>query len=546
MSIDQFPLRDLLKTQPNSGPIVNELDLNGIPPAAREDTVEIQQITPHETDLWHLYGQLRTEIYINRKKFLPEDAKNEKGEEFDDDDVRSIHITAVKDEKVVGATRLINRRENKELPIEEMFGIELAGPQLEISRMIVDRKAAGPQHKVAFLGLIRASMGEANRRGIEYVHAVVEKSLLAYLNAVGLKTEIVGEEQYLEEYNSVNIPIRISAQNLIENVNEADKRRKEKLAPFFRLQKVRHGLGKVAASDLKPNLAQFERNRGFISPEEQRVLYDSVVSIAGTGGDGGELAIGLARMGVAHFRLADPESFEVENINRQSGANYDTIGRNKAEVIAEEIYKINPWAQIEVYPDGINEDNIQEFVNNAHLVFDETEYTIPRLGIMIARAARQANTTVMVALNVGHGSRMVAFDPEGPTFESWLGLSEDVSINEVENADVGLDKWIGQIPAYANMNLFAKVQKGEMSAPSVVTGVLTAAADAISQAQELLLSRVAPERKNNVHYAPDMSYVDIKEHKAKIINSHSKFGFMASALRAIIRTKRKLNPPYNV
>ena len=85
---------------------------------------------------------------------------------------------------------------------------------------------------------------------------------------------------------------------------------------------------------------RFERNLGFLNEREQETLANSSVAIAGAGGDGGMLAVQLARMGVGEFRLADPDPFEIENINRQAVCNDDTIGMNKADAVADYIYKI--------------------------------------------------------------------------------------------------------------------------------------------------------------------------------------------------------------
>lgn len=40
----------------------------------------------------------------------------------------------------------------------------------------------------------------------------------------------------------------------------------------------------------------------------------------------------LARLGVLHLRIADPDTFEFSNINRQLGAGLGTVGKNKAEI----------------------------------------------------------------------------------------------------------------------------------------------------------------------------------------------------------------------
>ena len=72
--------------------------------------------------------------------------------------------------------------------------------------------------------------------------------------------------------------------------------------------------------------------------ERQKKLRDSVIGIVGTGGIGGAVAARLVRMGALNLKLADPDDFDLTNVQRQYGATRDTVGRNKAEVVAEAVY----------------------------------------------------------------------------------------------------------------------------------------------------------------------------------------------------------------
>lgn len=515
--------------------------------------LEVRRLTPADEDGWHQYGLLRAKVYIDREQYLPQSAKNEQGEEFDEDDERSLHYGVFAGDKLVGATRMVERLLNTPLPVEKMFsGIVAEQDSMEISRFIVDRGMVGHSRTLALLALIRTISHEAQARNVQNLYATIEPFLHKKITEVGIQTEVLTPLTALPEYdNSRNIAVRIDPWATTHEVAMADRlyrQGRERLAPFFRTRK-KLGAAAVTVSlgDLMPpqTMPQFERNRGFLSEQEQLHLRESCVSIAGAGGDGGELAISLARLGVGRFKLADPESFDIENLNRQAGSGYDTIGRNKADVIAEEIYKINPWADVQVFTDGVTPENIAEFAQDANLILDETEYTQPELGVMIAREARKNDTPVTIALNVGYGTRVLSFSPDGDqTFESWLGLSEDMPLEEVAKADVPLEKWLGRLPRYANTTVLAKVQKQEISAPSVSPGVHVAAGVAAAQAQEILLSAVTPHRAKRVVWAPRMMVVDALE-GVKTIDSRKSRGFTLSAVRALIRTRRGKNPPYD-
>lgn len=90
------------------------------------------------------------------------------------------------------------------------------------------------------------------------------------------------------------------------------------------------------------------RNRGFVTAEEQARLRAARVLIPGVGGMGGAAFVALVRAGVGRFVIADIDTFEVSNLNRQLFATLDTMGRPKAEAARAGALRINPEAEIEL------------------------------------------------------------------------------------------------------------------------------------------------------------------------------------------------------
>jgi hypothetical protein len=95
------------------------------------------------------------------------------------------------------------------------------------------------------------------------------------------------------------------------------------------------------------------RNIGFVSADEQETLRRACIFVAGTGA----ALMGLARAGVGKLIVADIDTFEISNLNRQLFAFTDTVGDVKAEAAAEAMRRINPELDIEVlgreWPDAI-------------------------------------------------------------------------------------------------------------------------------------------------------------------------------------------------
>ena len=90
------------------------------------------------------------------------------------------------------------------------------------------------------------------------------------------------------------------------------------------------------------------RNRGFVTEAEQERLRDARVFIPGIGGMGGAAFMALVRAGVGKFVIADIDTFEVSNLNRQLFCRADTIGEHKAKAAARLALEINPELEIEV------------------------------------------------------------------------------------------------------------------------------------------------------------------------------------------------------
>lgn len=87
-----------------------------------------------------------------------------------------------------------------------------------------------------------------------------------------------------------------------------------------------------------------------IGNEGMERLRRASVIIIGNGGVGSYAAEAIARAGIGRITLMDGDVVAESNLNRQLPALCSTIGRNKAEVMAERIADINPGAEITAIP----------------------------------------------------------------------------------------------------------------------------------------------------------------------------------------------------
>lgn len=216
----------------------------------------------------------------------------------------------------------------------------------------------------------------------------------------------------------------------------------------------------------------YKRNLGFFSRAEQERIESSKVAIAGVGGDGFQLGLKMAMMGVEKFSIADPEVFEAENSNRVLGATALANGMNKAEIFRQRVLELRPEAQVDIYTDGVTEENVEAFMYGSNLVLDESELTYPHIGTIIAREARKQDVPVEIAMNIGFAGVVTSLKPSARfwTFERMMGLPKDMPLDEIKDLELDLGYALPYLPAYGDLDTLEAVQNGA-PLPSITQGV---------------------------------------------------------------------------
>lgn len=105
------------------------------------------------------------------------------------------------------------------------------------------------------------------------------------------------------------------------------------------------------------------------------VFSRSTVGIAGLGGIGSNVAVSLVRAGVGKLVIADYDSVELKNLNRQQYF-LDQVGRHKVDAIVEILKSIRQDVEIIPYFQKIDPDNLISIFGEAHILveaFDREE-----------------------------------------------------------------------------------------------------------------------------------------------------------------------------
>lgn len=145
---------------------------------------------------------------------------------------------------------------------------------------------------------------------------------------------------------------------------------------------------------------RFVRNSGVFSASEQSALLSAHVFVAGCGGLGGHAAILLARAGVGNFTVCDGDIFSESNLNRQLLCRENNLGKNKAEVTAQEIAAIASYAQVQVLTTMLDSSNVEEALAGADIIMDCLDSLPARK--LLAKAAAQKNIPFVHGAIAGH------------------------------------------------------------------------------------------------------------------------------------------------
>lgn len=176
-----------------------------------------------------------------------------------------------------------------------------------------------------------------------------------------------------------------------------------------------------------------DRNIGWITREEQEMLRGKIIGIAGCGGMGAQLAEKLLRLGVGEIRIADIESFDISNINRQFAATRSTVGKSKAFETAKLLRGVTDDFTLVVYPQGIVTETVDHFLAGCDVVCDEIEFWAAAARILLHQKGREYGSPIFNCNTIGFGTRLFFFTSTSQTMEECLGLTYKEAVKLQEN-----------------------------------------------------------------------------------------------------------------
>lgn len=251
----------------------------------------------------------------------------------------------------------------------------------------------------------------------------------------------------------------------------------------------------------------FSRNIGWVTEDEQNILRNKRVAIAGVGGVGGVHLLTLTRLGIGNFKISDLDIFEVGNFNRQAGAYMKSVGRPKAEVMAEMAKGINPEMECEVYPDGIDMDNVNSFLDGVDLYIDGLDFFVLDVRRAVFKECWRRGIPAITAAPLGMGTALLCFIPGQMSFEEYFRM-------EGHDADERQLRFLlGLSPAMLQMGYLADPSRIDLEGkkgPSTPMACEMCAGVAATNALKVLLNR------GDVIAAPRGLHFDAYKNKMKV------------------------------
>ena len=241
----------------------------------------------------------------------------------------------------------------------------------------------------------------------------------------------------------------------------------------------------------------FKRNRGLITELEQTVLRNATVAIPGLGGVGGIHLTTLLRLGVGGFHIADADTFDLANFNRQAGASMASIGRSKVETMEEIARGINPDVRLKKWNVFIDESNVEDFLKGTDIVLDSVDAFALDARRLIFMKAHEMSIPVITCGPIGFGVAMTTFLPRGMSFDDYFGFEPNLSEQEkFIRFMVGLCPR----PHFLRYMDIKKLSASERAGPSLASSVTLCAGFAATETVKLLIGRGRVDAIPVVHY----------------------------------------------
>lgn len=183
------------------------------------------------------------------------------------------------------------------------------------------------------------------------------------------------------------------------------------------------------------------RNRNIISKAEQHKYRNACAGIIGLSVGANVLNALVFSGGPKFLRIADFDNIEITNLNRLRAPIY-AVGENKAVYAAQQVWELDPFAEIDVWPKGVNQKTIERFITSRPQI-DVFVDEMDDLALKITSRKICQKNKIPVVMVTDNGDNVILdverFDTE-PKRPILHGLVEDVDAKSL--SQIAYAQWV--------------------------------------------------------------------------------------------------------
>ncbi len=148
----------------------------------------------------------------------------------------------------------------------------------------------------------------------------------------------------------------------------------------------------------------------------QEKLLQSRALIVGLGGLGSPSSLYLAAAGVGHLLLADFDTVDLTNLQRQIAHNTASVGQSKTDSASQRIHALNPETEITRIDEKLTAERLAHWVEQADVVVDGCDNFATRFAVNAACVA--AGKPLVSGAVIGMDGQIAVFRPDldGPCY----------------------------------------------------------------------------------------------------------------------------------
>ncbi len=110
-----------------------------------------------------------------------------------------------------------------------------------------------------------------------------------------------------------------------------------------------------------------------VAMDGQKRLKNAKVLVVGAGGLGSPALMYLAAAGVGTLGIVEFDTVDESNLQRQIIHGQSDVGRSKAESARDSITEINPYVNVVIHPEALDNDNVFRIFEQYDLIVDGTD-----------------------------------------------------------------------------------------------------------------------------------------------------------------------------